>query len=288
MKEFDCLYDVDLKNYNTYGIATKTKYLIKPQSKEELIDIINYLNKSDIPWYVLGGGSNVILPDKAFDGAIIKLDHLNDFVIKDDILVAGAGLNLMALILKLIDLKYVNLTPLYGIPGTLGGAIVGNAGSFKHNIFEYIISAFVLDNGVIKEISKENIFYEDRNTEFKNSKVIVLGAKIKLEKGNKEEAYKIIKENMQFRKCKQPLEYKNAGSVFKNPEGDSAGRLIDECGLKGYNVNDACISNKHANFIINLGNATSNDIINLITYIKEEVKKEKNIDLILEQVIVNW
>lgn len=288
MKDLEVERNVDLKRYNSYGVGGKALYVVKPKNIIELTSILEELNKSKTSWYILGGGTNVILPDEDYNGVIIKLDYFNEFFLDKDFVFAGAGLNLNAFIKKLIDLEYTNLAALYGIPGTLGGALVGNAGSFNHTIYEYVKSVLILKDMEVIEKNVDNIFYEVRNTEFKNSDVIVLGATFKLEKGSKDAALEEIKKNMEFRRDKQPLEYKNAGSVFKNPEGVSAGKLIDDCKLKGLKVNDACVSEKHANFIVNLGNATSCDIISLIEKIKEIVKEEKGIDLELEQIIVSW
>lgn len=289
MNEFDVIYNVDLKKYNTYGIGGKSKYLIKPRNLEELENVIKYLKDNSISWHIIGSGSNIILPDDDYDGAIIKLDYINELLIEDDFAYAGAGENLNSLIKKLLDMGYVNLATLYGIPGTLGGALIGNAGANNKEIYDDILSITIYDNGEFKTINKENITYSYRNTEFKNKQnIIVLGATIKLEKGDSKAAWDMIKSNLENRKNKQPLEYKNAGSVFKNPKLESAGKLIEECNLKGYKINDAMVSLKHANFIINLKNATSHDIIELIEYIKNKVKEEKGIELELEQIIFKW
>lgn len=280
--------NVDLKKLNTYRIGGHAKYLIKPNDMEELKNTIEDLKKKNINYYILGGGSNVILPDEDFDGAIIKLDKINTFLIKDTYVFAGAGLSLNEFIKKCLDEGFTNFSNLYGIPGSLGGAIVGNAGASESEIFDDLSAILVLDNGLIKLVNKTNIKYEYRNTELKNSNIIVIGAVFKLVSGNVDEAWKMIKENLEKRKITQPLEYPSAGSVFKNPAKFSAGKLIDECGLKEKTIGGAKISKKHANFIINENNATSHDIIALINEIKDVVKKEKNIDLELEQVIVKW
>lgn len=280
--------NVDLKKLNTYRIGDTAKYLIKPSDMEELKNTIKELNEKNMKYYVLGGGTNVILPDKDFDGAIIKLDKLNTFLIKDSCVYAGSGLSLNEFIKKCLDEGYTNFSNLYGIPGSLGGAIIGNAGANGSEMFDELCAVLVYDEGLIKLINKENINYEYRNTEFKNSNVIIIGAIFKLIPGNVDESWQMIKENLEKRKNTQPLEYPSAGSVFKNPEGSSAGKLIDECNLKEKTIGGAKVSKKHANFIINENNATSYDIITLINEIKEEVKKQKNVDLELEQVIVKW
>ena len=288
MNEFVEKMNIDLKNYNTYKIGGVAKYLIKPKTAYDLKPIFDELKNKNIPYLLLGGGSNVILPDEDFNGAIIKLDNLNEVEFKDSICYAGAGILLNKLIKTCIDNGYVNLKKLYGIPGTLGGAIRGNAGCNNDEIFNYLISILVYDDGVIKYLNKEDIDYSYRETSFKKNNMIILGAILKIELGDANEAYEYIKEIFKDRISKQPLEYPSAGSVFKNPEGDSAGKLIDECGLKNLSIGGAKVSDKHANFIINYEFAKSSDIIKLIEEIKKEVKLKKNIDLELEQIIIKW
>ena len=280
--------NVDLKKLNTYHIGGNAKYLIKPNDLEELMNVLNELNNKNIKYYILGGGSNILLPDEDFDGAIIKLDKLNTFLIKNQFVFACAGLSLNKFVKKTLDNGYINFANLYGIPGLLGGAIIGNAGANGTEIFDDLKAVLILKNNLVTLINKTNIKYEYRNTEFKNSNIIIIGAIFKLEKGDTKKAWDNIKENLEKRKNSQPLEYPSAGSVFKNPNGLSAGKLIDECNLKNISVGGAKVSNKHANFIINENNATSKDIKDLINKVKEEVKAQKNIDLELEQIIVKW
>lgn len=288
MNEFVEKMNIDLKNYNTYKIGGIAKYLIKPKSVFDLKIIFDDLKSKNIPYLLLGGGSNVILPDTDFNGAIIKLDNLDEVIFKDGFCYAGAGINLNKLIKTCIDNGYVNLAKLYGIPGTLGGAVRGNAGCNNDEIFNHIISVLVYDDGILKFINKDNINYGYRETSFKKNNMIILGVVLTIELGDANKTYEYIKEIFKDRISKQPLEYPNAGSVFKNPEGTSAGKLIDECGLKDLSVGGAKVSNKHANFIINYEFAKSSDIIKLIEEIKKEVKIKKNIDLELEQVIIKW
>ena len=290
MKEYGEVKEfVDLKKYNTYGIGGISKYLVMPEDIDDLSSLIKYLNKEGIPWYVLGGGSNVILPDEDFDGAIIKLDKLNRVVIDNDIITADAGISLGMFVNTLLDRGFVGYASLMGIPGTLGGAIVGNAGAYNVSIFDYLISVKIMDTaGNIKELKKEDIKYDYRYTEFKGKKLIIISATFKGIEGNATNAREQIRVNMEKRRNTQPLEYKNAGSVFKNPPEYSAGYLIEHAGLKGLIVGGAQVSNKHANFIINYDNAKSRDIIKLIEIIKSTVKDKFNIELNLEQVVVKW
>lgn len=167
MNEFVEKMNIDLKNYNTYKIGGIAKYLIKPKTAYDLKPIFDELKNKNIPYLLLGGGSNVILPDEDFNGAIIKLDNLNEVEFKGKICYAGAGILLNKLIKTCIDNGYVNLKKLYGIPGTLGGAIRGNAGCNNDEIFNHLISILVYDDGVIKYLNKEDIDYSYRETSFK-------------------------------------------------------------------------------------------------------------------------
>lgn len=272
---------------NTYKLKCYAKYLYQPKNILELKETINNLENNNIKWYLLGDGSNVILPDQDFDGAIINLSNLNEFYLDGEYVFAYAGINLNSFINNMLDEGITNFSELYGIPGTLGGALYGNAGANKKEIYDDLVSVLVYD-GDVKLINKDNIRYSYRNTSFKNSKTIILGGVFHIEKGNVLKKKEMIKENMLNRRAKQPLEFPNAGSVFKNPENLSAGKLIDECNLKGLKVGGAMVSEKHANFIINFDNATSSDIIALIEIIKKNVKEKKNIDLNLEQIVVKW
>ena len=290
MNEFgSVLENVDLKKYNTYGIGGIAKYMVFPSSEEKLVKLLDYIKNEKMSWYILGGGSNVIIPDEDYVGVIINLKELNNYEFDKDVINVESGISLGKLVNVMLDAGYTNLSSLMGIPGLLGGAIIGNAGAYGTSIFDYIISVkFIDEDGNIKELNKEEIKYDYRWTEFKEKKVIVLSAKIKCINGPVAEAKEKIKENLEKRRKSQPLEYKNAGSVFRNPPSHAAGYLIEHSGLKGITVGGAMVSEKHANFIINFNNATSRDIIKLVELIKSKVKDVYNVELELEQVKVNW
>ncbi len=289
MREYGTvLENVDLKKYNTYGIGGKAKYLVMPDSLKDLQDLLAFLQQEKRPWYILGGGSNVILPDTDFNGVIIKLDHLNNYSVHKDIITVGAGITLGEMVNKMLADGYTNYANLLGIPGLLGGAIIGNAGANGTNIFDNLLSVTILRDGNIVELKKDDINYDYRYTEFKNTQAIILNAKFQGIKGNVAMAKEMVKENLERRKNTQPLGTKNAGSVFKNPSNFAAGYLIERAGLKGFKYVGSKVSDKYANFIIYFNNATSRDIIELITIIKTEVKKRFQVDLELEQIIVNW
>ena len=290
MKKFGIvLENVSLKDYNTYKIGGIAKYIVKPNKVDDLINLIKYCKEENIKYIVLGKGSNVILPDEDFDGVLILLDNLNKYVIKDNVVEVEAGIVLGTFIMNLVNNNLGGLEKLCGIPGTLGGAIVGNAGCYGGLISDYLVSVTYLENGTIKTISKNDCNFSYRDSIFKRDKnKIILSCKFELNKSNKEDMLEVIKENTLKRKNSQPLEYPNAGSVFRNPEGVAAGKLIEDLGLKDYNINGAYVSNKHANFIINKNNAESKDIVTLIEFIHEKVEKEYGIKLILEQEIIKY
>lgn len=290
MKEYgEVLESVDLKDYNTYRIGGIAKYIVKPFNIENLKKLINYLNKESIKYLVLGKGSNVILPDENYDGAIILLDNLNNVNINNNLVEVEAGIILSQFINKIIDEELGGLENLFGIPGTLGGAIVGNVGCYVNTISDYLESVTYLENNEIRTLKKEQCYFDYRNSIFKHDKnKIILSAKFKLYNSNKNIMRECLKENLTKRKNTQPLEYPNAGSVFRNLETVAAGKLIDDLGLKNYNVNGAYISEKHANFIINKDNAKSKDIVKLIEIIRDLVKQKYGFELILEQEIVKY
>ena len=283
------LENVDLKKYNTYGIGGIAKYLVSPSNVDDLEYLLKYLNEQNTFWYILGGGSNVILPDEDFNGVIIRLDKLDEFSIDGDIITAGAGISLGKFVKNMLDNGFTNYGALSGIPGLLGGAIIGNAGAYGVSVFDYLINVTIMDDlGNIRVLEKSDIKYDYRYTEFKGGKNIIVAATFQGIRGDVAEELEKISDNMAKRRSTQPLEYKNAGSVFKNLPRASAGYLIEHAGLKGISVGGAKVSEKHANFIINYNNATSNDIKKLIDIIKGEVKKKFNEELELEQVIVKW
>jgi UDP-N-acetylmuramate dehydrogenase len=288
IKDITIKKDVSLKNYNTYKIVSKSDYLIEVSSIEGLIDLIKYLKEKNIDFMILGNGSNVILDDY-FKGAIIKLSGFDYVNINNKKVVVGAGTMMAKLTMSTINENLTGLEWAVNIPGTIGGSIVGNAGAYNSEIFDNLISIKVLNNNFeVVDMPKDKFIYEYRHTNIKELGLIVLEATFLLEDGKKEESLQIIQDRCERRKISQPLDMPSAGSVFRNPEGDYAGRLIEAVGLKGKKIGGAEVSNKHANFIVNAGNATSNDVKSLIKLIREEVKKEFNIDLVLEQEIINW
>lgn len=281
-----------LKKLNTYKIGGVAKYLISPNSINDLISILKILKNNKIKFLILGNGSNIVLNSKEYDGAVIKLDQLNGIELHPEMemVYAEAGVMLPKLVQEVVKKSLTGLEFASGIPGTVGGSIYGNAGAYNSCILDYVESVTVLDeNYNIKTLEHEDITYSYRTSMFKEKKnYIILAAKFFLKKGDKENSLEVIENRRQRRLDSQPLEYPSAGSVFRNPEGDFAGRLIESCNLKGYKIGGAEVSEKHANFIINKDNATSEDVYNLIKYVHDIVKEKTTVDLIIEQEFIDW
>ncbi len=279
-------YDVDLTSHNTYRIHSVGKYMVFPTSFADVKNILDVVNKYSFKYLILGNGSNVILPEY-YDGVIIKLNNLSKYEIFDDYVYAEAGVMINKLAQELVNLGYSALEWATGIPGTIGGSVYNNAGAYKSSISDVLISALVYDGKEIKEYSNSELQFEYRDSVFKsNKKLIILSCKLKITKSDKKELKDLVIDRTNRRIQTQDLSHPSCGSVFRNPTDVPAGKLIDDLGLKGYHINDAMISNIHANFIINSGNASSEDIIELINYIKLKVKEKYNIDLVLEQEII--
>lgn len=281
-----------LKNLNTYHIGGCTKYLLSPNSINDLISTLRILKENSIKYFILGNGSNIVLNDREYDGAVIRLNKLDGIEIHPEMEMAyaEAGAMLPKLAMDSVNASLTGLEFAVGIPGTIGGSILGNAGAYNACILDYVSSVTVLDEDFnVKIIDHEDIFYSYRTSSFKeNKKYIILAAKFFLKVGDKENSLEIIENRRARRLASQPLEYPSAGSVFRNPEGDFAGRLIESCDLKGYNIGGAEVSVKHANFIINKNNATSKDVYELIKYVHDTVLEKTTVDLLIEQEFIDW
>ena len=280
--KFECIENASLLNYNTYRLDTKCKLLVFPRDIFEFQEIMYILNGSK--HFILGNGSNIILPNY-YDGVVIK--YFNNYNIFDEYIEVDSGVMINKLSMELSKLGYKGFEWASGIPGTIGGCIYNNAGCYGSEISDNLIDVTVFYDNKIYCLRKDELAFSYRNSTFKmNNKFVILKAKFKYEKGDPEELLDLIKTRTNKRIESQPLEYPSCGSVFRNPEGLVAGKLIDEANLKGKCVGGAMVSNKHANFIINNGNATPEDVIKLINEIKDTIKKNYNIDLVLEQEII--
>ena len=280
--------NVSLKNFNTYKVDTTCSYLVYPNNVEELILILKELKKRQIKYLILGNGSNIILSMEHYDGVIIKLDNLCKVEYQDNIVTAEAGYPLIKLAIETIDKGLSGLTFAAGIPGLVGASTAMNAGAYNSDMSTVVKSVKVLNDKLeVITLTNKELEYSYRDSFLKRHKdYIVLSTTFELEQGDKETMKIQIEERRKKRLASQPLNMPNAGSVFRNPENMYAGELIEKLNLKGYSIGGAQVSEKHANFIVNTGNATGQDIINLINEVEKKVKKEYDVELKLEQIIV--
>lgn len=280
--------DCSLKRYNTYRLDVKCKYLVFPHSVEEFVELLKELDAITMKYIVLGNGSNVILDMEYYDGVVILLHRLNRFSITDDVVEVEAGYSLQRLALETCSLGLEGLSFATGIPGLVGASIAMNAGAYNSSLSAVVESVLVVNPQYeVVIMRKDSLDFSYRSSFFKKNRgYYIVGATLKLVHGDKAEILEKVSKRRVKRLETQPLDYPSAGSVFRNPEGMHAGALIEQCGLKGYAINDAVVSLKHANFIVNNGTATGHDIVELIEMVQDKVKKEFDVHLILEQIIV--
>ena len=287
-KDTIVLKNESLKKHTTFGVGGEAKILIIPKSNDDIIKIVTYSKKNNINLSFIGSGSNIIASDKGYKGIIISLKKAYNkinFYDKEIYVQAGAMLNSM--VKKAINKGYKGFESLVGVPGTVGGALIMNAGAHGSEISELLISATTINNeGEINQYNKKDIKFSYRDSSFPKEELL-LDARFKIVKGIKDEI-KQQKKNVSIkRKTSQPLSYKSAGSIFKNPSNKiAAGYLIDKAGLKGLRIGDAEISQKHANFIINHGHAKSDEIIKLIKIMKDKVNNMFDVKLELEVKVI--
>ncbi len=282
--------NVPLKEHTTYKVGGIASCFIYPTNVKNLIKLLKYIRQNNIKYKILGNGSNTLFSDKEYRGVIIKLNHFDDIEIKDTIVVVGAGYNLMKLASLTARKSLTGLEFASGIPGTVGGAVYMNAGAYKSDMGYIVKRVKVLtpDYRVITMTNRELGFHYRTSFFQEHPEYICLEATIGLNKGKKEEIYKVNQERKKRRLESQPLEYPSAGSVFRNPEGLFAGKMIEDLGLKGLTKGGAQISTKHANFIINKGNAKASDIKELIEFTQDAVEDKYHVKLKVEQEFVNW
>ena len=305
--------NVSLKDYTTFKIGGKAKYFFVAKTKNELINAIKASKQLNLPFFILGGGSNVLFSDKEFKGLVIKIKN-EKLKIKNCVIDTEAGTLLSILVKKAQQHSLSGLEWAVGIPGTIGGAVYGNASAFGKAIGDLVKQVEVLDLKTfkIKKLSKKECQFKYKDSIFKHKKnLLIFSVILRLKKGNKEKIKENMKRFLTIRKETQPLNYPSAGCIFKNlgiqnsklkikkelfekfPElrdfiqkGEiPAGYLIDKAGLKGKRIGDAMVSEKHANFIVNLGNAKTKDVQKLIAHIKKKVKKIFGIEL-KEEIII--
>lgn len=275
--------DYPLKDLTTIKVGGNAKLFGIPSSVEETIDMLEYAYKIGIEPFILGGGSNCIFGDDEINRLIISTKNFKEIETKENRVIAGAGVISSEILNKCEEKGLSGLEFIAGVPASVGGMIYMNYGSMGKEIFQYLTNIIAIQDKEVKMIRKDETKYSYRKGYRKG---IVILAEFELEEKNKEEIKKIKKDILSIKKQKQPIDRKTAGCIFKNPHGNFAGKLIEESGLKGFQIGDAVVSKKHANFIENRGNAKFEDIKALIEYIKEKIYEKFNIKLEEEVVIV--
>ncbi len=278
---------VDVKQYTTFKVSAIADFLVIPDTIDCLKKLISFLKEEHVSYKVIGKGSNLVFVHD-FHGVLIRLDSFSHLNVFEDKIVVGAGASLMDIAFQLSKQGFTGIEFATGVPGTIGGGIIQNAGCYGSDMAHIVSRVMVLDEkGNIQEFSKEQIGFVYRGSFFKGKpEYVILEAELHLEKGNPEEIKESIQDKRNKRFASQPLEFPSAGSVFRNPEVGAAGRIIEELGFKGKQIGGAKVSEKHANFIVNVGDATGEDIKNLVLEIQKSVKEEYGIDLICEQEFV--
>ena len=297
--------NVPLVKYTTFKIGGPAKYFFVAEDNEDLVRAVTFSKKLKIPCYVLGGGSNVLVSDNGFNGLII-INQAKDIILKkNNKMVADAGVNLMELVNKTIAEGLTSLEWAAGIPGTVGGAIRGNAGAYGGQISDNLIGAEVMRGSKQFILDNKKCGFQYRDSIFKKNNDLIISGEFQLQKGDKAKSQARVNEILAERKAKQPLEYPSAGCVFQNVVINStneekvrqirnlpkeylerkkipAAWLIEQLDLKGKTIGKAQVSDKHANFIINLGKASAYEVIQLISYIKMKVRDTYSLELMEE------
>jgi UDP-N-acetylmuramate dehydrogenase len=266
-----------LAEFTTFKIGGPADWFYQAKNEQDLIKAVSFCRYQKIPFFILGGGSNLLITDKGFRGMVIKLENKEEKVLGEKITV-GAGFKLGELVKLASDNNLSGLEFLAGIPGTVGGAVVGNAGAWQQNIGDKVERVKVLDEkNQIQWFNRIDCQFDYRQSRFKNKKEIILAIEFVLKKENSLIIKERIKEYLSKRQS-QPKAF-SAGCIFINPKPKSAGDLIEKCGLKGTRKNNAEISPLHANFIVNHGGAKAKDMLELISLVKQKVKEKFGINL---------
>ncbi len=284
------LYNEDMKKHTTFKIGGPAECFIKIKTKEELKEILNIAKENKIPVTILGNGSNILVLDGGIEGITltIQIEYID---IKQNgekyKIYVGGGYKLSKFAQICLKNEISGFEELSGIPGTIGGAVSMNAGAHGKEMKDIVEKIKCVDiNGNEKEFSNEEANFEYRKSIFKGNSYIVTEVVLNLEKGKKEEIKAKMDEYAQYRKTKQPIEYPSAGSTFKRGKDYITAKLIDDAGLKGYSIGDAVVSTKHSGFVINKGNASAKDVLDLVKYIKDTIEEKFNKQIELEIEVV--
>ena len=275
-------YDEPLKNHTTFKIGGNCIALIEPREISDIIEAVKICRKNNIKFFVIGNGSNLLVPDEGYNGVIIKLkSEFSTIEVEGDYLIVNSGAKLSEVYTVAYENSLTGFEFASGIPGTIGGAIYMNAGAYGGEMKDIVESVEVLDldNFELRELKNEELEFSYRKSIIQRRNYIVTTIKLKLQKGNKEKINAVYEDLRERRNSKQPLNFGSAGSAFKRPEGHFASKLIEDAGLKGYHINDAWVSEKHSGFVVNKGNASYKEVMELIEYVQKVVFEKFGVKL---------
>lgn len=275
-------YDEPLKNHTTFKIGGNCIALIEPREVSDIVETIKICRENSIKFFVIGNGSNLLVPDEGYNGVIIKLkSEFSTIQVEGEYLIVNSGAKLSEVYTVAYENSLTGFEFASGIPGTIGGAIYMNAGAYGGEMKDIVESVEVLDldNFELKELKNEDLDFSYRKSIIQRKNYIVTTIKLKLQKGNKKEINAVYEDLRDRRNSKQPLNFGSAGSTFKRPEGHFASKLIEDAGLKGYHINDAWVSEKHSGFIVNKGNASFKEVMELIEYVQKVIFEKFGVKL---------
>lgn len=276
--EFDL--DVPMSEHTYFKVGGPADIMVTPSTKDKVIEVINLCKAENMPYIIIGNGSNLLVRDGGIRGVVIKLSALNNIIVNEEDIIADSGALLSDVSKKALEFSLTGFEFACGIPGSVGGAVFMNAGAYDGELCNVISEALVIDeNGNLKVLNNSELELGYRTSAVMTNGYVVIQAKFKLKKGAYEKIKGRIDELTARREDKQPLEYPSAGSTFKRPVGHFAGKLIQDAGLKGFCIGGASVSEKHSGFIINKDHATANDILNLIMHVQRTVKDMFGVDL---------
>ena len=273
-------YDVPMSAYTTFRIGGNARLMVTPESDDALAAVIRLCKEEGVKPFILGNGSNMLISDNGLDTVVINMCRQSAAVrlVGENTIECDAGINLVKVCNFALENELTGLEFAFGIPGSAGGAAYMNAGAYGGEMKDVLVSCNHIDSdGNFGTLSGDELRLSYRTSAYEHNGYIITKLTLRLQKGNREEIKAKMYELLQRRKDKQPLEYPSAGSTFKRPEGYFAGALIEECGLKGFSVGGAQVSEKHAGFVINKGGATSADVMNLIKHVQDTVLREKGV-----------
>jgi len=276
-----------LGHYTSFQIGGPADYFLEPADKDDCVAIVLYCQRQKLPYLLMGKGSNMLVSDDGVRGAVINLEAgLHGLRCDGAYVIAEAGISIAKLVDFCIQNGFRGVEMLPGIPGTLGGAVMMNAGAYGGETADHLVEVEVLRNGVVRTIPKEEVGFSYRHSGLRDD--VILGARFRLPQGDKAELMRQRRELLIRRNRTQPINYPNSGSMFKNPAGTHAAKLIEDAGLKGCTIGKAQISERHANFMINLGGAKSGDVLALIERAQKTVFEKFDVHLELEVKLVGF